>query len=266
MSIKVLYVDDEANLREIAKISLESYDPEIEVSLSGDGIEALEVIKETSFDVIISDCDMPRMDGLELLKSIRESGDYTPFIFYTSRVESDNFVRIAFKQGTTYVVNKGKKSTVFTYVALTCLVCRCIYEHRIDNGFIKKELTASIFAELASYLQRVVNIVAKKMQSDTVFMILFIEDQEKLILSSNIATKDDVVNAILTDNFETIAQGLGNEIIGASITFQGTPIGSLYLHRTNLTEKEKEEKLAMLSLFSKAISSKIEERSSRPSE
>lgn len=266
MPIKVLYVDDDTDLREIAKISLERYDPEIEVFLSSDGIEALEAIGKSPFDVIISDCDMPRMSGLELLDSLRKSGNDAPFILYTARDEGVEFVEDAFRRGATNVVNKGKKSAIFTYVALTCLICRCIYEYRVNNGLIENELTLSILApELVSFLQRIVNILAKKMQPDTVFMVLFIEGQERMILSSSMTTKDDVVNAILAHNCEITEESLdGNEIIGTSITFQGMPIGSLYLRCTNLTEEEKENRLLLLSLFAKAASSKLVERSSRP--
>lgn len=89
-SMSVLVVDDSVNTREIEKEILEAYG--YTVTLACDGMEALEMTRESKYDVIISDVEMPRMDGFTLVETLRKEKDYqdTPIIIVSSRdKESD---------------------------------------------------------------------------------------------------------------------------------------------------------------------------------
>ena len=55
------------------------------VVCANDGIEAMEEIHKGGIDLIIADIMMPRMDGYELLKTIREEGYTTPFLMLTAK-------------------------------------------------------------------------------------------------------------------------------------------------------------------------------------
>ncbi|HUX39595.1 MAG TPA: response regulator [Rectinemataceae bacterium] len=83
-SPRALVVDDSANTREIEKsiLELEGY----EVECAEDGIEALELLKEKDFDVILSDIEMPRMDGITMIGNIRKDAAHarTPIVVVTS--------------------------------------------------------------------------------------------------------------------------------------------------------------------------------------
>jgi YesN/AraC family two-component response regulator len=68
--IKVLIVDDDQICREILADALGTLG--VEVSLAGDGIEGLEKLAVEPFDILITDLNMPRMDGLKLLQEARE--------------------------------------------------------------------------------------------------------------------------------------------------------------------------------------------------
>lgn len=68
--IKVLIVDDDQICREILRDALAT--EEVEVSLAGDGIEGLERLAAEPSDILITDLNMPRMDGLTLLQEARE--------------------------------------------------------------------------------------------------------------------------------------------------------------------------------------------------
>jgi CheY-like chemotaxis protein len=78
---KILLVDDEAGFAELLRdlLSMDGY----EVRLAYDGIEGLDVLKEFTPDVIISDVMMPRMGGLEFFKVVRDqpSTSNIPFLF-----------------------------------------------------------------------------------------------------------------------------------------------------------------------------------------
>ncbi|MFB0613078.1 response regulator [Aurantiacibacter poecillastricola] len=86
--MRVLYVDDEPDIREIAEMALE-LDPQFEVRTAATGIAALELIEEWKPDVALLDVMMPQMDGPTLLARLREDERYAdlPVIFVTARAQ-----------------------------------------------------------------------------------------------------------------------------------------------------------------------------------
>ena len=107
--IQVLYVDDENDLLTIGKIFLEKkYDFSVITSPSAQN--ALLLLTEQSFDAIISDYEMPRMNGLEFLRTIRESGNSIPFIIFTGRGREDVVIE-ALNSGADFYLQKGGDSS-----------------------------------------------------------------------------------------------------------------------------------------------------------
>jgi two-component system chemotaxis response regulator CheY len=71
--LDVLIVDDSAAIRKILQRVLRQTDlPLGEIHEAGDGAEALEVLKTRSFGLVLSDINMPQMDGLQLLARVKE--------------------------------------------------------------------------------------------------------------------------------------------------------------------------------------------------
>ena len=71
--LDVLIVDDSAAIRKILQRVLRQTDlPLGEIKEAGDGTEAIEILKDRSFGLILSDINMPHMDGLQLLARIKE--------------------------------------------------------------------------------------------------------------------------------------------------------------------------------------------------
>ena len=79
--IRVLYVDDEQNPLVMAKRFLEEIDSEMMVNVLSSPEDALEIID--SYQCIITDFKMPKMDGLEFAYKIRENSNI-PIILYTA--------------------------------------------------------------------------------------------------------------------------------------------------------------------------------------
>jgi two-component system chemotaxis response regulator CheY len=71
--LDVLIVDDSAAIRKILQRVLRQTDlPLGEIQEAGDGAEAVEMLKGRSYGLILSDINMPNMDGLQLLARIKE--------------------------------------------------------------------------------------------------------------------------------------------------------------------------------------------------
>lgn len=81
---KILAVDDSASMRQMVSFTLKKAG--FEVIEAKDGVEALEYITQTSFDLVITDVNMPNMDGITLISNIRELDNYrfVPILMLTT--------------------------------------------------------------------------------------------------------------------------------------------------------------------------------------
>ena len=88
--MKILIVDDSKTMRMIVARTLKRTNlGDHTVVEASDGQEALKVVEEASPDVVLSDWNMPEMNGLELLQQLRENGNQVNFGFVTSESTSD---------------------------------------------------------------------------------------------------------------------------------------------------------------------------------
>ena len=78
----ILVVEDDRNMRLLTAARLEDF---YTVTCACDGEEALDIIHNGGIDLIIADIMMPRMDGYELLKTIRAEGYTTPYLMLTAK-------------------------------------------------------------------------------------------------------------------------------------------------------------------------------------
>jgi two-component system, OmpR family, response regulator MprA len=81
--MQILVVDDEPAVRDSLDraLRLEGY----EVGLASDGVEALDALSADGVDAVVLDLMMPRVDGLEVCRRMRSSGDRTPVLVLTAR-------------------------------------------------------------------------------------------------------------------------------------------------------------------------------------
>ncbi len=86
----ILVVDDSINTREIEKSILEAYG--YTVTLAEDGMDGLNKAMEFKYDVVITDIEMPRLDGFSLTERLRQDERYkdTPIIIVTSREKEED--------------------------------------------------------------------------------------------------------------------------------------------------------------------------------
>ena len=84
MSKTILAVDDSGSLRQMVVFSLKAAG--YNVTEAVDGVDALEKAKTHTFDLVLTDQNMPRMDGLTLIRSLRELTSYArvPILMLTT--------------------------------------------------------------------------------------------------------------------------------------------------------------------------------------
>jgi len=81
---KILIADDEKEIVRLLKIYLETDD--ITVLEANDGIQALEIVENDQVDLALVDIMMPKMDGYQLIKKIRQKNEYIPIIVISAKV------------------------------------------------------------------------------------------------------------------------------------------------------------------------------------
>ncbi len=91
----VLVVEDDRSMRMLTVARLSG---KYNVLTASDGLEALELVRHGGIDLIVADIMMPRMDGYELLETIRKEGVNTPFLMLTAKETLDS-KRLGFELG-----------------------------------------------------------------------------------------------------------------------------------------------------------------------
>ncbi|MEA2085229.1 MAG: response regulator [Thermodesulfobacteriota bacterium] len=112
-NLKILVVDDFATMRRIVKNILKQlgYNNIVEAD---DGTTALEILEKEKVDLIISDWNMPKMTGLDLLKNVRNNAEMagTPFIMVTAEAQQDNIILAVKAKVSQYIVKPFTAETL----------------------------------------------------------------------------------------------------------------------------------------------------------
>jgi len=134
MKPRILVVDDEESIREFLEIMLkkEGY----EVTSAEDGAKAKEVLQKKTFDMIISDLQMPNVNGIELLKHTRESYPETVFMMITAFGTTENAVE-AMKMGAYDYLTKPFKIDEVRINIANALRSKNL---EVENRVLKKEM------------------------------------------------------------------------------------------------------------------------------
>ncbi|MFN7825344.1 MAG: response regulator [Pseudobdellovibrionaceae bacterium] len=122
----ILIVEDEVDLREILASLLEEHaDQVLQV---GDGVEALEIIKNNRVHAILTDINMPKKTGLQFLAEIRKAGIEIPVVIMSGYGDRVNTIE-ALRLGALDFFDKPVRETVLVEVMQRALKIGLGYEH-----------------------------------------------------------------------------------------------------------------------------------------
>jgi chemotaxis protein histidine kinase CheA len=108
---RILVVEDAFSTRELEKAILEAHGYLVDTAV--DGLDALDRITGTHYDLIVSDIEMPRMDGFELCRTLKKKEGYTdiPFVMVTALQKEEDKRRGMEVGAAAYIVKSAFKQT-----------------------------------------------------------------------------------------------------------------------------------------------------------
>jgi len=170
---KILVVEDEPTLREMLcdALGLSGYTP----VPATDGFAAIQILKTTTFDLIVTDVNMPKVDGYELIERLREKGDQTPVIFLTARNEKPDVAR-GLKIGADDYVTKP-----FGLEELTLRVAAILRRTRVRNLESENLICGPISINLSSYEVKVGQKFVELTPTEFRLLVYLVENKNKVL-------------------------------------------------------------------------------------
>ncbi|WP_414499470.1 MULTISPECIES: chemotaxis response regulator CheY [unclassified Zymobacter] len=112
-NMKFLVIDDFPTMRRIVRNLLKELGY-ANVEEAEDGVDALNKLREGSFDFVVSDWNMPNLDGLEMLKQIRQDDQlkHLPVLMVTAEAKKENIIEAAQAGASGYVVKPFTAGTL----------------------------------------------------------------------------------------------------------------------------------------------------------
>ncbi|NOX97128.1 MAG: sigma-54-dependent Fis family transcriptional regulator [Nitrospirae bacterium] len=186
MPAKILVVDDEAKMRRVLQMMLEENG--YKVDLAGDGEKASNKIKQSDFDLVITDMKMPKKSGLKLLREIRKVDEELPVIVMTA-------------YGTVPTAIEAMRAGAYDYILKP-------FDLEEMKAVVKKALAVEKLLRRSRYLQE--ELEAKYQFEDIVGKSIKMQEVFKLI-SQVAPTKSTVLISG--------ESGTGKELIARAIHF-----------------------------------------------
>ncbi|WP_459820714.1 PAS domain-containing response regulator [Halorubrum luteum] len=141
---RILHVDDDPAFVDLTTAYLDRIDGSIDVTSETSASAALEQLADERFDCVVSDYDMPEMNGLEFLERVRDRDVDVPFVLFTGK-GSEEIASEAISAGATDYIQKEPGSDQFTVLANR--VRNAIDQHRSKRALAASQERLSRFID-----------------------------------------------------------------------------------------------------------------------
>jgi len=120
MPKRVMIVDDSATVRQVLKITLVDFGYEVVEAI--DGQDALNKLSDDGFDMIVTDLNMPKMNGIDLIREVRKKpgNRFTPIIMLTTESQKEKKTEGKAAGASGWVVKPFKPEQLLNVVRIVC--------------------------------------------------------------------------------------------------------------------------------------------------
>lgn len=154
--MRILVVEDEKNLNRIISEAVE--DEGYSVDSCFNGLDGLDYARAASYDVIILDINMPKLNGLDMVRRLREEGDTTPVLFLTARDSVSDKVEGLESGGDYYLV----KPFDFSELMAVVRVMTRKYTGNRSNVYTLADLTIDTASKSVTRAGKSIDLTAKE--------------------------------------------------------------------------------------------------------
>ena len=116
--LRILYVEDDKNLQKETLIVLENYFDSIDTAF--DGSEALKLYKDNSYDLVITDINMPNMDGETLIKEIHTINQQQEIIVVSAYSDSERLISLIQQNISNFILKPIEANQLSNILYQTC--------------------------------------------------------------------------------------------------------------------------------------------------
>ncbi|MBD3346789.1 MAG: response regulator [Chitinivibrionales bacterium] len=212
---KVLIVDDEAIMRDMLEIELEE---QYHINTASNANQALEILKNDTIDLVISDINMPGMKGYELIKIVKENYPHTKVALITG-YNVDDYVRMAKESNISNIISK---STPFNFDEFNSIVYGLVTEnifgldkYMLPDYTILKEFTLRQTSEINTIEQEVIDSISEFHRPQLFVQILLEEIITNAVYHAPVnkdgKTKYQKHSNVVLDNSEKVKIALGKD-------------------------------------------------------
>jgi len=186
--MKLLIVEDEPNLLSVIRKGLSEKNHDVSAAL--DGTTALEMIAETSFDVIVLDVMLPDINGIEICRRLRTAGNFVPILMLTALNSSENIVA-GLNTGADDYMAKPFRFTELE-ARINALARRASQEHKTPETIIIEDLTINLRTKTVSRGDDTIALTAKEFG-----LLYYLAKNTKTILS-----REKILDNVWNINFD----------------------------------------------------------------
>jgi len=203
--LTLLYVEDEPLIRQNAVEYLNRYCHK--VLEAKDGLEGLEVYSTHKPDLIISDINMPKLNGLDFASRIRETDKTTPIILVAAHTETEYLLKAVELHLIKYIVKPITSTKLEEALTLACEALDDSYTHcmQLDTHTSYDSLNKTLIIN---------NTIIKLTHNELLFFDFLIQNQQRAITYEEIESLIWAYEGMSMDALRSLVRGLRKKLQG----------------------------------------------------
>jgi two-component system nitrogen regulation response regulator NtrX len=159
---QILIVEDEANIRRVLWKILVDFDKNINISEAADGLEAISMVDNNSYDLVLCDIKMPKKDGIEVLEHIQKVSQQTAVVMISGHGDLETAVK-AMRMGAYDYISKPPDLNHLLKTVNTALQINNLFHKRIKSIAVPKQYVMIGNSEAVLNIHHMVEKVAPTM-------------------------------------------------------------------------------------------------------
>ena len=159
---QILIVEDEANIRRVLRKILVDFDKNINISEAADGLEAISMVDNNLYDLVLCDIKMPKKDGIEVLEHIQKVSQQTAVVMISGHGDLETAVK-AMRMGAYDYISKPPDLNHLLKTVNTALQINNLFHKRIKRIAVPKQYVMIGNSEAILNIHHMVEKVAPTM-------------------------------------------------------------------------------------------------------